>query len=326
MKKWWNLSLILAVHCSVFLWLYACSDEATEPVLPAAPPLNKSYVTENVVVVVIDGPRYSETWGMEGRPLIPNMATKMAPEGTLFTNFKNMGPTYTLAGHTAITTGIYQNLSNDGTEIPLKPSVFQQYLMQTQQAPGKACLVTSKDKLNVLADSREMEWRGRFNPAFSCGEKGKNRPDSVTLETALKVLEKDQPSLMLVQFQGPDINGHDNDWNGYLESIQETDSLVYVLWEYLKKNEHYRNKTSLLITNDHGRHGNDHKDGFSSHGDGCDQCRHISLLALGPDFKAGAVTDKPYEQTDITPTIAQLLGFSVPDAQGKPILPLPGHQ
>lgn len=325
MRKWQNVCGVLIIHFSVFLWLYACSDELPEPAVSVLQE-KESYATENVIVVVIDGPRYSETWGMEGRPLIPFMAGKMAPEGTLFTNFQNLGPTYTLAGHTAITTGTYQNLSNDGSEFPLKSSLFQHYLQQTQQAPSKACLVTSKEKLKVLSDSRELDWRGRYNPATSCGEKGKDRPDSVTLETALKTLQKDQPKLMLVQFLGPDINGHKNNWEGYIKSIQETDSLVYELWKYLQRDAHYRNKTSLLITNDHGRHGNEHKDGFSSHGDGCDQCRHISLLALGPDFKAGAITDEAYEQIDIMPTIGQLLGFSVPDAQGRPILPLSGKQ
>ena len=121
---------------------------------------------------------------------------------------------------------------------------------------------------------------------------------------------------MLVQFLGPDANGHSNNWEGYIRSVQETDSLVYELWQFLQQDEHYRNKTALLITNDHGRHANTHKDGFVSH------CRHISLLALGPDFKKGVDIKDAYEQIDLVPTIGQLLGIPLPEQEGKPILPL----
>jgi hypothetical protein len=38
---------------------------------------------------------------------------------------------------------------------------------------------------------------------------------------------------------------------------------------------------------------------------------------LGPDFKKGAVSDTPAEQIDVAPTIATLLHFPLPTAQGR---------
>jgi arylsulfatase A-like enzyme len=44
---------------------------------------------------------------------------------------------------------------------------------------------------------------------------------------------------------------------------------------------------------------------------------HISLMARGPDFKAGLRDPLPSANVDIAPTVARILGFSMPDAQGR---------
>ena len=79
--------------------------------------------------------------------------------------------------------------------------------------------------------------------------------------------------------------------------------------DFLRTQYFYKDKTALFITNDHGRHSDDISDGFQSHGDNCDGCRHISLLALGTDFTPETVINRNYEQIDLAPTIATLLNF-----------------
>src|SRR5690606_4339595 len=123
-------------------------------------------------------------------------------------------------------TGKYQAMANDGSEFPQIPSLFQHYLQQTAQSPDNAVIVTSKLKLKVLADTRKLEWRGRYNPSTDCGKGNSNRPDRETLQQAIQALREKQPRLMLVQFLGPDANAHLNNREGYLRSLQETDSLV----------------------------------------------------------------------------------------------------
>lgn len=58
-------------------------------------------------------------------------------------------------------------------------------------------------------------------------------------------------------------------------------------------------------------------DGFISHGDTCSGCRHISLLALGPDFKTGEVIKTDRELIDIPVTIAEIHRVSMPAGQGN---------
>jgi arylsulfatase A-like enzyme len=44
---------------------------------------------------------------------------------------------------------------------------------------------------------------------------------------------------------------------------------------------------------------------------------HISLMASGPDFKPGLHNRLPTANVDIAPTVARILKFSMPDAQGR---------
>ncbi|HQK98709.1 MAG TPA: sulfatase, partial [Bacteroidia bacterium] len=81
----------------------------------------------------------------------------------------------------------------------------------------------------------------------------------------------------------------------------------------------YKDQTTLIVTNDHGRHTAGHLDGFVSHGDSCDGCRHVELFGIGPDFKKNYVTDWHYEQIDISNTVAELMGFYMPTSKGKVI-------
>jgi hypothetical protein len=66
---------------------------------------------QNVVVVVIDGGRYTETLGA-GETYLPHLWTDLRPLGTYWTNFRNEGITSTVSGHSSIETGTWQMLPN----------------------------------------------------------------------------------------------------------------------------------------------------------------------------------------------------------------------
>lgn len=274
---------------------------------------SRSFQTKNVVVVVIDGPRFSETWGDNSKKYVPNLAVKLAPQGVIYNQFFNNGLTRTGAGHTAITTGSYQLILNNGREFPQNPSLFQLWLNKTRSNPDQAYIVTSKSKLDLLADCSDIHWRGKFNPRFQA----KNREDSETFQEALNILRQQQPQLMLLHFRGPDEHAHNNNWPGYINGIIETDQYVNDLWDFLQADDLYRNTTALFVTNDHGRHLNDVKNGFVEHGDNCMGCRHINLFAAGPDFKSDVQINEPRNLIDLAPTIAYILDLEMPQATGN---------
>lgn len=279
--------------------------------------------TENVIILVIDGPRYSETWGDPEHTYIPNMAQRMAQQGVVFTNFRNDGYTYTNSGHTAITTGFKQPINNTtGSELPQYPSIFQYYLKKTGASPSKTWIITSKDKLAILGNTNDSEWKDQFLPSLDCGLHGQGsgyRNDTSTYLKVLETLNNHHPTMMLVNFKEPDISAHAGNWEGYLNGIRDTDFYVYKIWEYLNSDTFYKGKTALFITNDHGRHLDGIKDGFKNHGDGCEGCRHINLFAFGPEFGKNRIVADTFNQEDLAATVAKMYNLSMPHCQGKSI-------
>ncbi len=299
----------------VIFWIFLSGCESSITNIPESNETLSStqLQTKNVVIVVIDGPRYEDTWGHPQRRYIPHFANDLAPQGIHYTNFYNKGATYTTSGHSAVTTGNYQWMSNDGSEVPNNPSVFQLWLEKNATNPKKAQIITSKEKLQVLADCVDPQWRGRFNPLTET----QNRDDQLTFDKALEAFQKDQPNFVLIHFRGPDHYGHANDWNSYLNGIEETDRLTYEIWEYLQQDPFYKGTTTMLVTNDHGRHKDGVSDGFVSHGDFCEGCMHISLFAVGPDFHANRAIVEQRESVDVATTAAYLMNMDLPTGSGQ---------
>ncbi|WP_319228298.1 sulfatase-like hydrolase/transferase [Draconibacterium orientale] len=270
---------------------------------------DKPYKTENVIVVVIDGPRQSETWQSVDRKYIPRMANLLAPQGVIISEFYNHGATFTVPGHVAICTGHYESLSNKGEQLPTEPSFFQMWLKISKAPKEKAWIITSKEKLNVLADCRDVEWRNSFNPSFDTA----NRDDEETYQKATEILTNYQPQLVLLHFRGPDANGHAGDWDKYISSIAIADSLTYELYRFIENNDFYKNRTTIMVTNDHGRHLDNIATGFMAHGDNCMGCTHLNFYAVGPDFKKDIISTTEREQVDILPTVGELMGFQIDD-------------
>jgi predicted AlkP superfamily pyrophosphatase or phosphodiesterase len=280
----------------------------------------RKYITENVIILVIDGPRMSETFDDPTLQYIPNLSGYLAPQGVLLKNFRNNGPTHTSAGHTAITTGVYQKINNGGLELPKNPSMFQYFLKDKGYDKNLAWIIASKGKLNILGNTKDKSWKNKYTPSLYCGVNGVGMGyagDNKTFDETQRILKENHPKLVLINLLEVDVNGHSNLWKGYLDAIKNTDQKAKELWDFIENDSIYKGKTTLLITNDHGRHLTGHKDGFISHGDNCEGCRSIYLVALGPDFKKNAVLPNRYEQIDISRTIAEMLHFDYPVSKGE---------
>jgi hypothetical protein len=299
------------------------STTVTQPNAPSVALATGNFKTQNVIIIVMDGARWSETWGDYTRSNIPNMFS-MYSQGVLLGNFRNNGTTLTDSGHDAICTGNYEYLENSGQELPQYPSIFQNFLKATGKPQDKTWVIASKDKLAILGNCKQGEWAGQFMPKLDCGVNGLftgYRSDDTTFNHAKNVLLTYHPNLMLINFKDPDVYGHGNQWGNYVNAIKKTDQYIKDLYDLIQNDPQYKDKTTVFITNDHGRHldgvGDGVSNGFISHGCGCEGCRHIQMLALGPDFKKGLGSDLPYEQIDIAPTIAKMLNFKMDYAKGK---------
>jgi hypothetical protein len=279
--------------------------------LACAPsPAARAYETRHVVIVVIDGGRYTETLGDTSFANEPRQGLLMAPQGCRGRS-TNQGLTITIPGHAAILCGTYQTLANDGSERPYLPTLFEYYRTATGAPASQTWFFTNKVKLGVMSHSDHPDYGANVGAMAdsSCPT------DSAVVARAEAVLLADHPAIVGLNLAQTDISAHSEDWLAYLGALQKADSLVYDLWTRIQADTALADRTTLFVTNDHGRHDDAHG-GFTSHGDYCVGCRRVQMLALGPDFKAGWVSTAAMQPVDIVPTVGELLGIAVPHATG----------
>lgn len=306
--RWCSLSVILIA----ILLGFSCSKENNFA--------SSGYRTERVVILVMDGARYSETWGDSSKQYIPRLAER-ATHGVINTAFENQGVTRTIAGHTAMTTGVYQSINNGGYAFPDNPSIFQYWLKETGSDSESAWVIASKDKIEAITDCLDQDWTGHYRPTSDCGINGEGlgsgyRNDSLTYSRAKELLTEYHSKLVLISFREPDYSAHAGSWQGYLDGIQATDEYIQGMCEFIENDSNYAN-TTIFVTNDHGRHLDDVGSGFSSHGDDCQGCKHLLFYAQGPDFKKGVILNHPRSLVDIAATVAHLLELDMPHSTGE---------
>jgi predicted AlkP superfamily pyrophosphatase or phosphodiesterase len=268
---------------------------------------------QNVVIIVIDGARYTETFGADSL-YMPHIWTQLRPLGTIWTNFHNDGITKTDPGHASIVTGTWQSIDNQGISKPTQPTIFE-YFRKTSGAPEYAtAVVVGKHKLDILSYSTHADYGEEYKAFTSIG-----RDDTSVVNNLKTIFKLNHPKITLVNLPSTDAAGHSGNWIRYLSAIHSADSLVYDIWQTLQADSLYRSNTTFLVTNDHGRH-NDLHGGFKNHGDNCEGCRHIMLLAIGRDFSANTVIIKTRTQCDIVPTVGELLSFPTHYSIGTSLL------
>jgi len=270
--------------------------------------------SQNVIVVVIDGARYTETFGGTGT-YIPHMYNEMKPLGALYTDFKidyNSGAkTETNPGHASILTGTWQTIANNGSQRPTYPTIFE-YIRKENGNPQSDCYaVTGKDKLDILTYSIFSSYGSVYRGTWVGDD---DRDDALTYSKVISVMQNNQPKILIINFAEVDAAGHSGNEVSYHNALINADNIVYQLWQHILAGDYgyTTSNTTLFITNDHGRHTTD----FTGHGDGCEGCTHIMLLALGRNVTPGMVNNDPHYQIDLAPTIGDLLNFSTPQAIG----------
>jgi phosphopentomutase len=245
---------------------------------------------------------------------MPKTWNHLVPLGTMWTNFRNEGITLTNPGHSSIETGTWQDLDNEGKLRPYMPTMFEYFRKETGADEQSTAVIVGKSKLNILTYSTYKEYGEKYKAAVYIGSN-----DNEVFSLINSVLFTKHPRLVIINFPSVDLAGHTGKWDNYIAALKNVDSLVYEIWQELQSDKFYYGNTTVFITNDHGRHDDAHG-GFQEHGDGCEGCRHIMLLALGKGFPAGRVVNKTRTQCDILPTIGSLLSFSTPNAIGNNLL------
>lgn len=136
------------------------------------------------------------------------------------------------------------------------------------------------------------------------------RPDVFTYMAAREYMKEYKPRVLYIAFDETDDFAHGGQYDQYLASAHAEDGMIADLWNYIQSDPQYSNKTTLLVTCDHGR-GDINKDNWRHHGQRIEEAGQIWLAALGPDTKAIGELTTPglFYQQQVAATIAGLLGF-----------------
>jgi len=281
-----------------------------------------AYQTQHVFIVVMDGVRWSDTFGDPTHQNIPHLWNDLRPQGTLFTRFHNRGITVTRQGHSTMISGTWQPVANGGARLT-RPTLMEYYRDEKGVPPGKCWSIFGKARYSFepwssgLAYGEKLAGKhfnggGPNNPANENSTEG----DAGVLAKVLEVMKSDQPDIVFINFGYTDHSGHvAKDIAEYQAAIKGCDEQMWKLWEAIQADPHYKDTTTVFFTNDHGRHTTD----FHGHGDHCEGCEHIMLVVLGPDTPKGKEVSDELLQIDIAPTAGELLGIQTPLAEGHVI-------
>jgi len=302
------------------------------------------FKTENVILVVLSGLRYTESFGDRDAQYMPRLCEELRQGGTAYENFYNDHLTSSFEAHCALVTGCWHDhlLGSDQAR-PDKPTIFECHkgldrverplnrdpnrcvLLCGQgstarighsSAEGPFCgeafgatVYTPWDMARLRAPQR---WHDEAERPADCATS-----DAATWNTMKQVMRDITPSMLMVSFGEMDEIAHTNHWSRYVRAVKKLDDICWMIWREIQVSPFYKDKTTLIITTDHGRH-DIHHGGFADHGCYCEGCQRCIFLAVGPDIRPNhTVVTEQHKLIDIAPTIAELFGFDMPEARGS---------
>jgi len=277
--------------------------------------IGNSQSTEKIMIVIIDGARYTETFGDPTHSYTPEM-WNLSTQGTIVDNFTNDGITKTFRAIPALWCGAWTDVTDttfqgSETQYAQLPSIFEYYRKQ-KNMPKEECFYILKYISNLWLPSFDPGYGPDYWPEFhSVG----STDEDVATEVQW-VMDNHHPHFMLVYLADVDHAGHSGNWTEYTTAIRTADSIAGVLWQQLQSDPFYKDSTTLIVTNDHGRHDDQHG-GFRHHGCGCEGCRHIQFLAVGPPIKKDFVSYTNRSIPDMAVTASSLLGINPEKATGN---------
>src|SRR5262249_8870706 len=77
-------------------------------------------------------------------------------------------------------------------------------------------------------------------------------PDQYTARSALDYLDDHRPRFLWVSLGDTDEWAHQNNYGAYIQALRRADAFVGELWAKLDSMPEYHDKTTIIVTTDHG--------------------------------------------------------------------------
>ena len=149
------------------------------------------------------------------------------------------------------------------------------------------------------------------------------RPDLLTYFAARAYVKAYKPKVLYLALGETDAFAHQGNYDQYLETAKAEDQMISELWTLMQSMPQYKDKTTLLLTCDHGR-GNKIKEQWIGHGAQIEDSGQIWIAAMGPDIKASgeAKNQNKFYQAQLAATMSAILGFDFKPETHKAMEPI----
>lgn len=145
--------------------------------------------------------------------------------------------------------------------------------------------------------------------------------DALMQQSLLEYLGTHDPRVLFVGYGETDEWAHAGRYDMYLRSARQMDAYLAQLWARAQADPRTRNKTTMIVTTDHGRGWGGE---WTDHGERVNGAEFIWTAVIGPDTPArGVRAQTPVSQAQAAATIAALLGRDWQRAEPKAAPPLP---
>ncbi|MGE5263247.1 MAG: alkaline phosphatase family protein, partial [Acidobacteriota bacterium] len=221
-------------------------------------------------------------------------------------------PSFSLPGWTVIGTGAWQEQSGVTLNF-YKGAVKVDSIFDAAKRKGLTTAIVAQSGSWKQLFPRNVDW----NESFQAPEDSHHhlpqvrRVDDQVEAAALKSLKENKPNLLLYYLAEPDDAGHGKGAASpeYRDAALATDARIARLVSTLNLNE-----STLVVTADHGMLD------VGGHGGNEPVVTTVPIVLAGKGIKPGSQCSNG-RQADIAPTLAVLLGTSIPTHnQGRPLL------
>jgi arylsulfatase A-like enzyme len=121
-------------------------------------------------------------------------------------------------------------------------------------------------------------------------------------------LKAKKPAVLFLGFGETDEFAHHHEYDCYLAKMNAIDKMISDLWYFVQTNTEYKDKTTILITTDHGRGVNEawHNHGTFTRGSGE---TWVAVMGAGVEPKGEMKAEFQIYQNQLAATMAALLGL-----------------
>jgi len=272
------------------------------------------------------------------KKLMPFLWNVVADKGQILGNRKydnkidNANPYwFSYPGYSEMMTG-YADTSINSNDYPPNPNTnVLEFLNRQPKLKGKVAAFGAWGVFdNILNEKRSgfpvisaFDNCGGVNPTgneklINAMRKDSYRPfgdaeclDVFTHYEAIEYLKTKKPRVLYIAYGETDEWAHSGQYRSYLDAGHQVDAWLKKIWEFIQSDPGYKNKTTILITTDHGR-GDKKKEEWTDHNNKVEDAHEIWLAALGPAIsgKGEIKVGMQLYQQQIAQTIAKLLGYS----------------